>query len=172
MAEVYLGSIMMFGGNFAINGFAFCNGQTLSITSNTALFSLIGTYYGGNGTSTFQLPNLQGRVPMHQGNGAGLTPRVIGEIGGTENATLLVNNMPGHNHSVNAYSGSGTASNPTNAIPATGGKPDYYTTSAGNVTMAPGMIGTSGGSIPFSIMNPFLCINFLIALVGIFPSRN
>jgi microcystin-dependent protein len=175
MSQPYLGSIMMFGGNFAIRGWQMCNGQTLSIQSYTALFSIIGTYYGGNGVSTFQLPNMQSRVPLHQGTGLGLSTYVIGEYGGTENTSLLYNNMPIHTHTVNAVSSAGNSNTTTNTLlgPQTAGtKPELYSTANSNTTMNPNMIQSAGGNVPFSIMQPYLCVTFLIAMVGIFPSRN
>jgi microcystin-dependent protein len=169
MAEAYLGEIRMFAGNFGISGWQMCNGQTLSIQSNTALFSIIGTYYGGNGTSTFQLPNFQGRVPIHQGTGPGLSTYVIGEFSGTENVTLLYNNMPIHNHSVNVVDGVASAGVPQNNFLA---KATAYSGGPANGTMNPVVIGTAGGNVPINIIQPYLCVTFLIAVVGIFPSRN
>src|SRR5689334_10120851 len=112
MSEPFLGEIRMFGGNFAPRGWAFCNGQILSIAQNTALFSLLGTTYGGNGQTTFALPNLQCRLPMHFGNGPGLTPRSLGEMGGTETVTILTNQMPMHNHSLMATNADGNNAHP------------------------------------------------------------
>jgi microcystin-dependent protein len=175
--QVFLGTIQSFGFNFAPTGWALCNGQLLPISQNTALFSLLGTTYGGNGTSNFQLPNLQGRLPMHQGNGPGLTPRVIGEVGGTENQTLLISNMPMHNHSLNASSQNATTEKPGGGFlaaandPASGNAINVYGPTS-DTTMSPTAIGLAGNSIPFSIMPPFLVINFCIALNGLFPSRN
>jgi microcystin-dependent protein len=175
--QVFLGTIQSFGFNFAPTGWALCNGQLLPISQNAALFSLLGTTYGGNGTSTFQLPNLQGRLPMHQGTGPGLTPRVMGEIGGSENQTLLISNMPMHNHLLNASSQNATTEKPGAGFPAAANDPAsgnpinvYGPTS--DTTMSPTAIGLAGGSIPFSVMSPFLVINFCIALNGLFPSRN
>jgi microcystin-dependent protein len=175
MSQPYLGSIMMFGGNFAIRGWQMCNGQTLSISSYTALFSIIWTYYGGNGVSTFQLPNMQSRVPLHQGTGLGLSTYVIGETGGTENVTLLYNNMPVHTHTVNAVSGLADKITPTGNLlgaETNGSKPEIYSASTANTTMNANMIGTAGGNVPFPVLQPYLCVTFLIAMVGIFPSRN
>jgi microcystin-dependent protein len=172
MSTPYLGQIIMFGGNFAIKGWALCNGQTLSISANSALFSIIGTYYGGNGTSNFQLPNLQGRVPIHQGTGQGLTPYVVGQNGGTENTTLLTQNMPIHSHTVNAVGGAANQTTVGNALLANGAKPDYYSSGSQSTTMNAQMIAPAGGNLPFSNLQPYLTVTFLIALVGIFPSRN
>jgi microcystin-dependent protein len=175
--EPFVGQIMMVGFNFAPVGWALCNGQLLSISQNAALFSLIGTYYGGNGVSTFALPNLQGRVPIHQGQSPGTSNYVIGQVGGVENTTLLVNNMPVHNHSANGNSGPGASGSPIGNVWAEvndGGRtpvvsPAYAPASTGQ--MASSAIGMAGGSQPFSILQPYLCVNFIIALVGIFPSR-
>src|ERR1035441_2044064 len=173
MANQYLGEIRMVGFNFAPLGWALCNGQLLNISQNTALFSLIGTFYGGNGTSTFGLPNLQGRVPVHQGSN-GFASYVLGQLSGTENVTLLSNNMPIHNHLVNCNSAGGNQATPGGgllAVESTGPSSDY-TTAAADSTMNPGMIGNAGGNVPISIVQPYLCVNFIIALTGIFPSRN
>jgi len=174
MSSPYLGEIRMFAGNFAPSGWQFCNGQTLAISQYTALFAIIGTTYGGNGTTTFQLPNLQGRVPIHQGTGAGLSTYVLGEQGGVQNVTLLANQMPIHNHVVNAVPSGGNSATPANALPAiesTGTSLDYSNGPA-STTMNAGMVGNAGGSQPFSVLQPYLTISFIIAMVGIFPSRN
>jgi microcystin-dependent protein len=180
--QPYLGMIFAFGGNFAISGFQMCSGQTLGISQNAALFSILGTFYGGNGVSTFQLPDLRGRVSMHQGTGLGLPTYVVGEVGGNDNTSILYNNMPIHNHSLNANNGDGTTGIPSNTVilskgPVTGSGPSatvgkIYTTVATNTTLSPNAIGTAGGSIPISIMQPYLTVTYLIAMVGIFPSRN
>jgi microcystin-dependent protein len=176
--DQFLGEIRMTGFNFAPNGWALCNGQTLSISENSALFALLGTFYGGNGVSTFNLPDLQGRVPIHQGNGPGLSPYVIGENGGTENVTLLSNQMPAHNHLVGVNNQNGGNADPTNAILAvgnTGGRSpaatDDYTTSAATGNLAANAVSIAGGNQPHSNLQPFLTVNFIIALTGIFPSR-
>jgi microcystin-dependent protein len=174
MSEPFLGEIRMTGFNFAPAGWALCDGQILAISSNTALFALLGTTYGGNGTTTFALPNLQGRVPVHQGTGAGLSTYVIGEQIGVENVTLLASQMPEHTHLVNAVAAGGNSASPQNALPAiesTGTSLNYSTASAG-VNMNSATNALAGGSQPFSIVQPVLCVNFIIALEGIFPSRN
>jgi len=181
MSDPYVGQISMTGFNFAPVGWALCNGQTLAINQNQALFALIGTTYGGNGVSTFQLPNLQSEVPIHQGTGAGLSTYVIGETGGTENVTLLYNNMPIHNHTVGVSTASGTTGSPSgNLLGVTNGGSDRtpaagnldFVTSAANATLAATAVSTAGGNIPHTNIQPYLTINFIIALVGIFPSRN
>jgi microcystin-dependent protein len=171
MSDQYLGEIRMFGGNFAPAGWALCNGQLLQISQNTALFAIIGTYYGGNGVNTFALPNLQSRVPVHQGQGPGLGNYVIGEMGGVENVTLTTQQMPLHGHVVNAVGSNAGTDQPSNAFLAKAGA-QVYSTAASNATMAPTMIGPSGGSTPHPNIQPFLCVTFIIALTGIFPTRN
>lgn len=170
--DAYLGMIIMFGGNFAINGWALCQGQLLSISQNSALFALLGTTYGGNGTTTFALPDLRGRVPVGMGNGPGLTPIVLGQVAGSESVNILISNMPMHNHTLSGSSLTGNASLPTNAIPANSGALDkeYTTDFSANVNMMP--TGMAGNSLPLGIRNPYLGVNFQIALAGIFPSRN
>ena len=173
MTDPFIAGIVLFAGNFAPRGWAFCSGQILSIAQNTALFSLLGTTYGGNGQTTFALPDLRGRVPIHPGQGPGLSSYDLGEKSGTENMTLLVTNMPAHNHILNAVSESGDASAPVGAFLANSGALDKeYKTTGTNVAMNPQAIGISGGSQPFSIVQPYTCINYIIALQGIFPSRN
>ena len=183
MTEPYLGEIKMFGGNFAPRGYAMCNGQIMSIAQNTALFSLLGTTYGGDGVQTFALPNMQGRLPMNQGNGPGLTPRVIGEMSGSESVTLLSTQMPIHNHILNATSDTGNLPGPSNkALPAAPVNPSppppatFYvvpgTSTMNVVPMAATSVGLDGGSQPHENRMPFLCVTFIIAVEGIFPSRN
>jgi len=155
-----------------------CNGQTLAIQQYTALFSIIGTYYGGNGTTTFQLPNLQGRAIKGPGSAPGLSTYVIGEVGGLESVTLQQTQMPIHTHAVNAQSAGGNAVSPANAVPAQDGSGKtaipMYTTGAVSapVTMAPTMIGTAGSSLPTPVLDPYLCVTYIIAIEGTFPSRN
>lgn len=177
MSQPYIGQIMMTGFNFAPTGWALCNGQILSISQNAPLFSLIGTTYGGNGTSTFQLPNLQSSVPIHMGTGPGLSTYVIGQVGGAENVSLLYNHMPQHNHLINVSTANGTATTPSgNILGATytgsgPGNMDFVSTAA-NATLATNAVGTAGGNVPHTNLQPYLVVNFVIALVGIFPSRN
>jgi microcystin-dependent protein len=173
MSEPFLGEIRMGGWNFAPQGWALCNGQLLSISQNTALFSLLGTTYGGNGQTTFALPDLRGRVPVHFGQGPGLSNYDQGQVGGTESVTLTPNQMPVHNHHVNSYDNQGSSGTPTGNFPAadgTGFTADWNDTSS--TQMAPGMLTNSGGGQPHSNIQPFLTVNFVIALQGIFPSRN
>lgn len=170
--EAFIGQITLFAGNFAPRSWSFCNGQLLSIAQNTALFSILGTTYGGDGVTTFALPNLQGRVAIHPGQSAGGSSYVLGEVGGTENVSILISNMPTHNHIVQATE-TGTSSDPKNLVPANEsvnrnliyGDPD-------GTTMLPAMTLPMGGNIPINILQPFECINFIICTQGIFPSRN
>ncbi|MBV4476638.1 phage tail protein [Pseudomonas botevensis] len=194
--EVFMGTIQPFAFNFAPSGWALCNGQILAISQYNALFALLGTYYGGNGTTNFALPNLQGRFPMAQGTGLGLTPRTIGEVSGTENVTATIANMPNHTHAMTGLTANTAlqlavpASNPatlptaTNCyIGASGGGPgsaNIYSDAQGATpvplkgvsTTVTGDISPVGGSTPMGIMNPYLVLNFSVALNGLFPSRN
>ncbi|MGE7955737.1 phage tail protein [Pseudomonas sp. NPDC089530] len=194
--EVFMGTIQAFSFNFPPSGWASCYGQTLGISQYQALFSLLGTYYGGNGTSNFQLPNLQGRLPIGQGNGLGLTPRVIGEVSGTESITATLNNLPTHTHTMAGLNAATTlqlanpASNPLSTPTAansflgtSGGGPGtatIYSDSQGTTpvplkgvnTTITGTISPTGNGLPMAVMNPFLVINFSVALNGLFPSRN
>jgi microcystin-dependent protein len=175
--EGFLGEIKMVGFNFAPRGWAFCDGQLLAISSNTALFSLLGTNYGGDGRTTFGLPDLRGRFAMHPGNGPGLTSRRLGEKGGAETTTLNLNQIPSHSHTalVNAFSSEGDSTIPDNNTWAKSGQgdPDYYT-GADNTIMSEDavQIGNAGGDQPHSNVPPFQAVNYIIALVGVFPSRN
>lgn len=175
MAEPFVGEIRMFAGNFAPRAWALCNGQLMSIAQNTALFSLLGTQFGGDGKVTFGLPNLQAAVPMNQGQGPGLTDRVIGELGGEVNYTLQSNEMPAHIHS---YSGEGvqaTATSPVSNLPASNRSVSPYTpaNAPGIVTalMSPQALSPAGSSTPHNNQQPYLVITFIIALQGVFPSR-
>jgi microcystin-dependent protein len=179
MSDYFLGEIRMFGGNFAIQGWAFCNGQLMSIAQNTALFSLLGTTYGGNGIQTFALPDLRGRIPMSQGQGPGTSSYTIGEVGGTENVTVMLNQMPLHTHQFFATADDATlpsvASNALTAKPTVTAGKFYAIPGAKPNTqdqLAPTVVGFSGGSLPHNNIMPSLCVTFIIALQGIFPSRN
>jgi len=183
MYNQYLAMILQFGGNFAPVQFALCSGQILAIQSNTALFSLLGTYYGGNGTSTFALPDLRGRTAVGQGDGPGLSSYVLGEMVGTETVTLLSSNIPAHTHNVNAYTGAGDQTSPSNCIFGEGPKSGsgthivashFYQNAAPNTPLNPLSVSANigGGSIPMSITQPYLAITFIIATSGIFPPRN
>jgi len=167
--EPFIAQIMAFGGNFAPRFWADCNGQLLPISSNTALFSLIGTIYGGDGRTTFALPDLRGRVPMHYGNGPGLSPRTQGQKIGFENITLSVANLPAHGHNILAAE-EASLDAPDNAFIAASGVPSFATT--GNTTLNSASVTNTGGNVPIQIIQPSLVIRYVIALVGIFPSRN
>jgi microcystin-dependent protein len=169
--EPFIAEIKLFAFNFSPRGYALCQGQIMSIAQNTALFSLVGTTYGGNGQTTFGLPDLRGRVPIGQGQGPGLSNYQMGQVSGTENTTLLATNMPAHIHTLNCSTGAATSTSPTgNFNAATEENPSYGSSVGGN--MHPNSIGVAGGSQPFSIMQPYLAMNYSIAVQGIFPSRN
>lgn len=199
MSEPFLGEIRIWSGNFAPRGWAFCQGQLLSIAQNTALFSILGTTYGGNGQTTFGLPDLRGRAPISQGQGPGLSSYVLGQMSGVENVTLTLNELPAHNHTV-ALSGTGDVSVSLGASSANGNAStpgpttvpakvasglntlNAYSTTAPDTTLLPvtttttvavnGNTGISGSNTPVPIMQPYLAVNFIIALEGIYPSRN
>lgn len=175
MSEPFLGEIRMVGFNFPPRGWATCNGQILPISQNTALFSLLGTTYGGNGQTTFALPNLQSRTPVQWGSGPGLPIVDLGEQGGVESVTLNATQMPAHGHGMLAASNLATTSDPTNALLAS--KPrfgkDVYAPPAHLVAMNPADVGVSGANgVPHANLQPYLVVNFIIALQGIFPARN
>ncbi|MFY2556326.1 phage tail protein [Corallococcus terminator] len=173
MSEPFVGEIVMFAGNFAPRGWAFCQGQILPIAQNTALFSLLGTTYGGNGTTTFALPDLRGRYPMQPGQGPGLSPRTLGEQGGAETVTLISTQMPAHNHTLNVSSQQGDTETPIGVVLATDSTATVLNYRAAPIdgTMNPAAIGIAGGNQPHNNMSPFLAINFIIAMEGVFPSR-
>jgi microcystin-dependent protein len=191
MSTPFLGQIILVGFNFAPRGWATCSGQLLPISQNTALFSLLGTQYGGDGQTTFALPDLRSRVPVGTGQGAGLSPYVQGEVGGAETETLNVTQMPIHTHvatlagaaaTVHVKNAAGNQQTPVGNVPAieAAGVTATYSNAAPDAVMAPGTISlsgnptvaTAGGSQPFGIIQPFLGLLYIIALQGIFPSRN
>jgi len=168
-----LAQIIMFAGNFSPRGWLFCHGQLLSIAQNTAVFALLGTTYGGNGQTTFGVPDLRGRVPVGAGQGPGLSNVQLGESAGVANQTLLVTNMPAHNHTLNAFSEAGDSGAPQgNRLANSGATDREYRTTGTGVAMGATAIGNAGGSQPFSIMQPYLGMNYVICQFGIFPSRN
>jgi microcystin-dependent protein len=164
MAQPYVGEIRMFGGNFAPAGWMFCEGQLLPISENETLFQLIGTTYGGDGESTFALPDLRGRVPIHQGNGF-----VLAETGGAEEITLTVNQIPLHSHPFLASEGAASALTPLGGVPAEASK-RFYMAPSSVTPMAPNSVNPTGGSQPHTNFQPYLCVDFIISLFGIFPS--
>jgi microcystin-dependent protein len=169
MADPFVAEIRIFPFNFPPTGWAFCDGQLMPISQNTALFALLGTVYGGDGKSTFALPDLQGSAPLHPGQGQGLSLYDLGQIGGTETVTLLVSEMPVHSHQYGATEESANENNPGNHAPANG--IGMYAQPANLVTMAPQMLPPAGGSLPHNNMMPYLTLNFCIALQGVFPQR-
>ena len=171
MGTPYIGEIRMFGGNFAPQGWAFCNGQLLAISENDALFNLIGTTYGGDGQTTFALPDLRGRVPVHMGQGPGLSNYIIGQNGGSETVTLTVNQIPSHAHPAQAQSEPGNQTSPTNGAWAASNLSQYSGNNA-NATMNLQAVGAAGGSQPHDNMLPFQCVSFIISLSGIYPPPN
>jgi microcystin-dependent protein len=164
MAQPYVGEIRMFAGNFAPAGWMFCAGQLLPISENETLFQLIGTTYGGDGQSTFGLPDLRGRIPLHQGNGF-----ILAETGGTEEITLTINQVAAHSHPWLASEGAATSLTPAGNMPAEASKRFYVAPSA-VAAMAPTSISPTGGSQPHNNFQPYLCIDFIISLFGLFPS--
>jgi microcystin-dependent protein len=175
MSNPFLAEIRIFTGNFAPKGWALCDGQLMPISQNTALFSLLGTTYGGNGTSNFALPNLQGCAPMQAGQGPGLSLRDLGETAGEQTVTLLQTEMPAHSHSAQGASGSSQTTPVANAWASgakLGGGNLYSPTSANNVQMSPFGTSIAGGNLPHNNMPPFLGLTFIIALQGVFPARS
>lgn len=167
MAQPYVGEIRMFAGNFAPAGWMFCEGQLLPISENETLFQLIGTTYGGDGQSTFALPDLRGRIPIHQGNGF-----ILAETGGAEEITLTVNQIPAHTHALLATNNTATTLTASQQVMAasTGATISPYGSDAPLTNLAPASIGAVGGSQPHTNFQPYLCVDFIISLFGIFPS--
>ena len=165
MAQPYVGEIRMFAGNFAPAGWMFCEGQQLPISENETLFQLIGTTYGGDGQENFNLPDLRGRLPIHQGNGF-----ILAETGGVEEVTLTTAQIPAHSHAFLANTQGGNASSPTGNVLAAAPQIDLYREAQPTVAMSPISIGPVGGSQPHTNFQPYLCIDFIISLFGIFPS--
>jgi microcystin-dependent protein len=173
MADPFVAEIRIFPFNFAPKGWAFCDGQLLPLSQNTALFSLVGTTYGGDGKSTFALPDLRGRAPMHPGQGQGLSPRVLGETGGRETAMLSESEMPAHSHSMIAQSALATGKTPAGNSLARANKGQAFAPASANVVaMASQVLASTGGQAPHNNMMPSLTMSFCIALQGIFPPRS
>jgi microcystin-dependent protein len=173
MSEPFVGEIRMFGGSFAPRSWALCDGQLLAVNQNDALFSLLGTTYGGDGRTTFGLPDLRGRIPLHAGSGPGLTPRSLGSRSGTESNTLNANQLPAHNHIFNGTTNPAGDTSPAGNLPGTAAGSNLYNNASANlVAMDADMVATNGGGGSHNNVMPFLCVNFIIALFGIYPSRN
>jgi len=175
MAEPFIAEIRMCGYNFAPRNYAFCNGQIQGIAQNTALFSLLGTTYGGNGTTTFGLPNLQGRSPLHPGQGPGLSLRDLGEFGGSETVTLITAELPAHSHAALGDATAGGDPSPTNHTwgrKAARTPKALYAAGPPTTSMSGSSLGTAGGSQPHNNLAPFMAISFIIAIFGAYPSRN
>ena len=172
MSEPFIAEIRIFAGNFAPRGWAFCDGQLLPIAQNTALFSLIGTTYGGDGRTTTALPNLEGRSPMHPGRGPGLTDRRLGQRGGVEQVTLTEAEIPNHSHSLMAANAPAEQREPLNNSLARSINGTIYRNGGTLVSMAEQALPSAGGSQGHNNMQPFLVMNFIIALVGLYPSRS
>jgi microcystin-dependent protein len=172
VSEPFVGEIRMFGFNFAPQGWALCDGQVLPISQNEALFALLGTTYGGDGTTTFALPNLQSRVPIHQGHGAGLSAYVAGQAGGTETVKLTTTQMPSHTHEVKASSSAAASNTPEGSALAQSASHIYTAEPDTSTFMNANMLRFTGGSAPHANIQPYLAVNFCIALTGIFPSQS
>lgn len=175
MADPFVGEIRMFAGNFAPRGWAFCDGQLLAVSQNDALFSLFGTIYGGDGRTTFGLPDLRGRIPVHQGTGPGLSPRPLGQKTGTEKVTLTLNQFPSHSHMVQASNNAATSTTLNGRVLARGVEPNdtFYVAPGGTQNpLINGMVANTGGSRSHTNMMPSLAVNFIVALVGVYPSRH
>lgn len=174
MSEPFVGEIRMFAGTFAPQGWAICDGQLLAVAQNDALFSLITTTYGGDGRVTFGLPDMRGRVPIKAGSGPGLSPRNQGAAGGAENVTIVENELPSHNHNLGGNNATGDSAMPAGYFARDAATSNIYSTQLTGTTadLSPAMITPAGGSRAHTNMMPFICINFIIALFGVYPSRN
>jgi microcystin-dependent protein len=171
--EPFLGQITLVGFTFAPVGWAFCNGQLLAIDQNPALFQLIGTIYGGDGQTTFALPDLRSRIPLHQGQGNGTSNYTIGQIGGSENMTLTSGQVPSHTHQAQCFTGGSNSGSPVNALWAQASNDQPFKSGTpGAANMAPGAIGPAGGNQPHANLMAYQALNYIIALQGIFPSQN
>lgn len=173
MSEPFVGEIKMFAGNFAPRGYAFCDGQLLAVSQNDALFSLFGTIYGGDGRTTFGLPDLRGRIPVHAGQGPGLSNRRLGQKTGSERVTLTLNEIPSHTHTAQASDNQATSTTLSNKVLArVETDASFYASTSDPRTLINGVVSNTGGSQSHNDMMPTLCIHFIVALVGIYPSRH
>ena len=171
MADPFVAEIRIFPFNFAPRGWAWCDGQLMPLSQNTALFSLLGTTYGGNGKSNFALPDIQGRAVMHPGQGPGLSLHDLGETGGSETVTLLESEIPAHSHAMNASQADGTERSPAGQLLATGIGISQYQTPASQTALSPSAVAPAGGDQPHNNLQPYLTFYFCIALQGVFPPR-
>jgi microcystin-dependent protein len=167
-----VGQIFIFAGNFAPSGYQFCNGQLLAISQNQALFAILGTTYGGDGQNTFGLPDLRGRAAIGTGQGPGLSSYNLGQSAGSQNTSLTSANLPSHSHAINAVAATGNSDSPNGTLLAMGTKPDLYSGSGGTTTMNASMVNAAGSGTPFGHLRPYLGVSFIIAIFGIFPTRN
>jgi len=173
MSEPFVGEIRMFAGNFAPRGWAFCDGQLLAVSQNDALFSLFGTIYGGDGRTTFGLPDMRGRIPVHAGSGPGLSPRRLGAKFGSEKETLTVNQMPSHGHTpMQASTAAGVSNDAVGNLPANSPSVDLWIEDQPTANMSSAAVSSIGGSRSHTNLMPYLCVHFIVALFGIYPSRN
>lgn len=172
MSEPFVGEIRMFAGNFAPLGWAYCDGQLLAVANNDALFSLLGTIYGGDGRTTFGLPDMRGRIPVHAGSGPGLSTRKLGAKGGSEKVTLVSGQLPSHNHTTGATATTASSGDPAGRVPANTTPTNIYATGLATTgTLASAAVSSTGGSLSHTNLMPYLCVHFIIALFGIYPSR-
>lgn len=172
MSNPFLGEIKMFGGNYAPQGYAICDGSVLPVSNNEALFSLIGATYGGNGQTEFGLPDFRGRIPVHQGQGAGLSNRVLGALSGAENVTLITAQLPSHTHPMQGSSNAATSLDPNGNVFGLVSVNAYDQTPENPVSIAPASVSVEGGSQSHPNIMPFQCINFIIAILGEYPTRS
>ena len=172
MSDPFIGEIRMFAGTFAPRGWARCDGQLLDVSQNDALFSLLGTIYGGDGRTEFGLPDMRGRLPVHQGQGPGLSPRALGSKGGSETVTLTLQEIPNHSHELQCSTAAGDSDDPAGRFLAAPPTARSYRAIAPNTNLAGDKVQATGGSQPHNNLMPSLCVHFIIALVGIYPSRN
>jgi microcystin-dependent protein len=172
MIDPYVGQIVLFAGTFAPNGWFFCDGSLVPISEYDVLFALIGTTYGGDGINNFALPDLRGRVPIHQGTGTGLSTRVIGEKDGTENVTVTAPQVPAHTHALTVSSANATASAVSSGVTLAAAAEELYSGDSPNNSLNPSSVSPVGGSQPHSNIQPYLALNFIIAWAGIFPSQS
>ncbi len=171
MSEPFIGEIRMFAGNFAPRGWALCDGQLLAISQHDALFSLLGTIYGGDGRTSFALPEMRGRLPIHAGTGPGLSSRLLGSRAGDENVTVVENELPPHNHGLQVSTAPGELQKPIDMYLASSPTVRMYRPTPSTVNLDAAMVNNTGGSAPHTNVMPFTCVNFIITLVGIYPSR-